>query len=446
MNAGREQWTGRYGFVLATVGGAVGLGNIWRFSYVAGENGGGAFLLVYVLCVLLVGLPLMIAEVTIGRHAQGDAVAAYEITGPRSSWRVVGWLAILAAVLLLSYYAVITGWALKYFVGALTGALWHRAEAQYGDYFADFIADPAEPVLWQAAAMAITALIVASGVRGGIERLNRVLIPVLAVILVLLAAFALSLPGSAAGVRFLLAPDWQALRTPGIYAAALGQAFFSLSVGMAVFVTYGSYLSRDIPMPALATTIAVSDTLFAVVAGFAIFPVVLALGGDPAQGPELAFITLPQIFLRMPGGSFIGAVFFLLLATAAITSTVSLLEAPVAALIHRLHLRRRPATAAMGLLVFLLGLPSALGYGLLDGLRLGGRGILDNIDYGVSNFLLPTVGVATAIFVGWRLQRALALEASDFGRSRLGVAWLLLLRVLVPIAILAILLQAAGML
>lgn len=446
MTAPREQWSGRHGFVLATIGGAVGIGNIWRFSYVAGENGGGVFLLVYLLCVAVVGLPLVIAELAIGRHAQGDAVTAYEATGRTSRWRVVGWLGIIAAVLLLSYYAVITGWALKYFAGAATGALWDAVGAGYGAYFAQFIADPAEPVAWQAAALAIAMFIVAGGVRRGIERVNRVLIPILAVILVLLAGFALSLPGSAAGVRFLLAPDWQALRTPDLYAAALGQAFFSLGLGMAIFVTYGGYMARDIPMPATAAVVAVGDTLFAVVAGLAIFPAVLALGGNPAQGPELAFITLPQIFLKMPGGLFIGAVFFLLLATAAITSMVALLEAPVAALTHRFHLRRWPATAAMGLVVFLLGLPSALGYGVLAELSLGGRGVLDSIDYWVSNFMLPTVGVATAIFVGWRLRRALALEAADFGRGRLGVIWLGLLRVLVPVTILAILLQAAGLL
>lgn len=446
MNARREQWTGRTGFVLATIGGAVGLGNIWRFSYVAGDNGGGAFLIVYVLCVALVGLPLMIAELAIGRHAQGDAVAAYQVTGRRSSWRVVGWLGIAAAVLLLSYYAVITGWALKYFMGAVSGALWQTADSEYGSYFLRFIAAPVEPAFWQAVAIAITVVIVAGGVRGGIERLNRVLIPVLAVILVLLAAFALSLPGSAAGVRFLLAPDWQALRTPGVYAAALGQAFFSLSLGMAFFATYGSYLPRDIPMPATAAIVAVGDTLFALVAGFAIFPAVLTLGGNPAQGPELAFVTLPQIFLEMPGGRFIGAVFFLLLAMAAITSTVALLEAPVAALLHRSRLRRWQAATAMGVAVFLLGLPSALGYGLLGGFSLGERPFLDGMDYWVSNVLLPTVGVATAVFVGWRLQRALLLEAADFGRSRLGIVWHWLLRVLVPVTILAIFLRAAGLL
>jgi NSS family neurotransmitter:Na+ symporter len=444
MSAQREQWTGRTGFLLATIGGAVGIGNIWRFSYVAGENGGGAFLLVYLACVAVVALPLMIAELTIGRHAQGDAVTAFEIAGKPSRWRIVGWLGIAAAALLLSYYAVIAGWALKYFVGAATGALWATAAADYGAFFRLFIADRGEPIAWQAVALAIAMFVVAGGVRRGIERVNWLLIPLLAVLLVLLAGFAISLPGSSAGIAFLLSPDWSALREPRVYAAALGQAFFSLGVGMTFFITYGSYMGRSIAMPVTAVAVAVGDTLFAIVAGLAIFPAVLALGGDPAQGPELAFITLPQIFLKMPAGELVGAVFFLLLATAAITSMVALLEIPVAALTHRFRVRRWPATAAMGAAIFLLGLPSALSYGTLAGLRVGSRGILDAIDYWVSSFTLPAIGIATALYVGWRLQRAVVLEAADFGDSRLGRAWLWLLRVVVPVTILAILLQAAA--
>ena len=444
MKAPREQWSSRTGFVLATIGGAVGLGNLWRFSYVAGENGGAVFLFVYLVFVMLIGIPLMIAEMTIGRHAQGDAISAFEVHRKSSAWNMVGWTGVIAACLLLSYYAVIAGWALKYFVGAATGALWSAASADYGSYFRQFISDRAEPVAWQGVTLLMTMLVVAGGVRHGIERVNRLLIPFLAVIVVILASYALTLPGAGKGVRFLFAPDWAALREPKVYAAALGQAFFSLSVGMAFFVTYGSYMPRAFSLPASATIVAVGDTLFAIVAGLAIFPAVFALGGNPAAGPELAFVTLPQVFLKMPGGAAIGIVFFFLLATAALTSMVGLLEIPVAAMTHRRGARRWYATAIAGGCVFLAGVPSALSYGLFDHVRVGSYGVLDMIDFGVSNFLLPAVGIGTALYVGWRLERAFALQEADFGASRWGIGWLWLVRVIAPLMILVILAQSTG--
>lgn len=443
MNAPHEQWGSRNGFVLAAIGGAVGIGNIWRFSYVAGENGGAVFLFIYLAFVFLIGVPLVIAELAIGRHAQGDAVSAFETASKTRLWGVVGWLGILAAVLLLSYYAVIAGWALKYFSGAATGGLWRAAGADYGGYFNHFISHRGEPLAWQAVALTITMFVVVGGVRQGIERLNRMLVPFLAIIIVSLAGYALSLPGSKAGVEFLLAPDWTVMRDPGVYAAALGQAFFTLGMGMAFFVTYGSYMPRTFSLPASALIVAVGDTLFAVIAGFAIFPAVFALAGNPAVGPELAFVTLPQVFLKMPAGAVVGAVFFFLLATAAITSMVALLEIPVTALMHRVRLPRWSATAGVGACVFVLGVPSALSYGPLSHIRFGSFGILEAIDHGVSNFLLPTTGILTALYVGWRLERAFVLDEADLGESRIGIIWLWLVRILVPVTILGILLRSA---
>lgn len=445
----REQWTSRTGFILATIGGAVGMGNIWRFSYVAGENGGAAFLFVYLIFVLLIGIPLMIAELSLGRRAQGDAITAFETPRSRAGrsyagWPLVGWLGVVAAAILLSYYSVIAGWALKYFTGAVTGLLWEASAADYGGYFDAFIAGRSEPLGWQAATLAAAVLVVASGVRDGIERANRLLIPMLGVIVVLLAGYALSLPGSSGGVAFLLEPDWSVLGEPRVYAAALGQAFFSLGVGMAFFITYGGYMPRTFSMPASAGVIAVGDTAFALIAGLAIFPAVFALGGDPAAGPQLAFITLPQIFLQMPGGRIIGAIFFFLLTTAAITSMVALLEIPVAAITHRAQHKRWRATAGMGVIVFLLGLPSALSYGVLADVTIGGLAILDAIDRGVSDFALPAMGLGTALFVGWRVQRAMVLSESDFGDSLLGRIWLWLVRVVVPATIALILFRSIG--
>lgn len=430
--------------MLATIGAAVGLGNIWRFSYVAGENGGAVFLFIYLLCVLLVGLPLVIAELSLGRRAQGDAVTAFEQAGVRGPWRHVGWLGVAGAVLILSYYAVIAGWALKYFVGAATGTLWHTAETGFGAFFESFIADLGQPIGWQAAMLAATMFIVAGGVQHGIERVNRWLMPVLVVLIAALAAYALSLPNAGAGVGFLFAPDWSVLREPTVYAAALGQAFFSLGVGMAVFITYGSYLPRTFSLPTSAVAIAFGDSLFAIIAGLAIFPAVFAFGLDPTAGPELAFITLPQIFLAMPAGQFVGAVFFLLLSAAALTSMVALLEVPVSVAVHRLKLRRWSASALLGGVIFATGVPSAMSFGVLAHVRIGRHGILDAIDAGVSNFLLPVCGVLVALFVGWRLRRAEALGEADLAEARLGRLWLWLLRLLVPVTIFAILLQSAS--
>lgn len=439
-----EQWGSRRGFVLATIGGAVGLGNIWRFSYVAGENGGAAFLFIYLVCVLLVGLPLVIAELSLGRRAQGDAVAAFERADAAGGWRYLGWIALAAAVLILSYYAVIAGWALRYFAGALTGGLWATAETGFGTFFQEFIAQPGEPVIWQAAMLAATMFIVAGGVQRGIERINRWLMPLLVIIIAVLAVYALFLPNAGAGVRFLFAPDWSVLNRPQVYVAALGQAFFSLGIGMAIFLTYGSYMPRSFSLTSSALAIAFGDSLFAIIAGLAIFPAVFSLGVDPTAGPELAFITLPQIFLEMPGGRVIGAVFFLLLTAAAFTSMMALLEVPVSMAVHRLKLRRWTAAALVGLVVFALGLPSAMSFGILEEIRIGGRAILDAVDTGVSNILLPVGGILMALFVGWRLNRAVALREADLAENRFGPVWLWLLRILVPLTILAILLQSAS--
>jgi neurotransmitter:Na+ symporter, NSS family len=428
----REQWTSNAGFIIATIGSAVGLGNIWRFAYVAGESGGAAFLLVYLILVALVGLPLMMAEFVVGRRGAGDTVTAFQNAAPRSPLRHVGWIGMVGAFLILSYYGVIAGWALNYLLGSLTGDLWAQAAAGYGAYFANFIANPVAPIVWSGVMMIVAMLVVAGGVQKGIERLNGWIMPVLALIVISLAVFALTLPGAWKGVEFLISPDWSALARPRVYLAALGQAFFSLGVGMAVMVTYGSYMQRQHRIPASAALIVGGDSLFAIVAGLAIFPTVFAFSMNPAAGPELAFITLPQIFLQMPGGSFVGPVFFFLLVAAALTSMVSLLEVPVAFAVHRLPVTRRKATTVIGVAIFVLGIPSALSYGALKGVQIAGLPILDAVDQAVSNFVLPLGGFFIAIFVGWALKRSETLQDADLAGTRLGGVWLILVRVVVP--------------
>lgn len=439
---GREQWGSHRGFILATIGSAAGMGNVWRFSYVAGENGGGAFLVVYLVFIVLIGVPLVIAELAIGRRAQSDAVQAFRTLAPNTPWVAGGYLGVGGAFLILGYYAVVAGWALKYFGGAVSGALWRVAGEGYGGYFRAFVAEPWQPLVWQGAMIALTVLFVAGGVRRGIERLNAVLMPLLALILVALAVYGATRPGAGAGLDFLFAPDWAVLRKPDVYLAAMGQAFFSLGVGMAVYVTYGSYLAHRTRLPGGALAIASGDSLIAIIAGIAIFTTVFAAGADPAAGPELAFITLPQTMLAMPGGEVIGPIFFLLLAAAALTSMVSMLEIPVAFLTRAWRTTRRRSAIGVGVVAFAIGIPASLGFGMLGGVRWRDRVILDNMDYVVSNILLPAGGLIVALFVGWGWGRAMALAESDFGESLIGRTWFWLLRTVVPTLILLIFLRA----
>ncbi len=441
----REQWQSRGGFILAMIGAAVGLGNIWRFSYVAGENGGATFILVYLVCVFLIGAPIVIAEIAIGRHTQGDAILSFRTVAPERFWVLAGVLGILGSTLVMAFYFVIAGWAFKYFFGAVTGGLWRLAEEEYGGYFEDFIAEAWEPVAWQFLVMLLAVLVVSRGVQGGIERFTRVLMPLLALIVVGLAVFSVLQEGSAKGLSFLFTPDWALLRSADIYLAALGQAFFSLSIGMALYLTYGSYLAGHHRIPGAAAMVIAGDTFIAVAAGVAIFPAVFAFGLDPASGPRLVFITLPQIFLAMPAGALVGAVFFFLLGASALSASVSGIEVPASYVMRRFRLRRPAASLAVGLTIFLLGVPASLGYGLWKEIRWDDRLILESLDYLVSNVVLPSSGLLTALFVGWRWGKAVALEESDFGDTALGHAWLWLLRVAAPLFIVLIFLRAVGL-
>lgn len=408
----REAWSSRAGFLIATLGCAVGVGNIWRFAYVAGENGGGAFLLVYVGCVVLLGIPVMLAEFVLGSRARADVLAAF---GARGRWRIAGALALGAAFVILSYYAVIAGWATKhlfeYAVGSAGGS--------------------ARPVLWQAIFLGATAALVAAGVQRGIERASRWLMPLLGAIVLLLAGYGLSLPGAGRGLAFLFAPDWAALARPGLYLAAIGQAFFSLGVGMGVLLTYASYAGRE-RLGGAAVAIAAGDTLFAVAAGIAIFPAVFAFGLDPAGGPALAFVTLPQLFALIPGGGWFGLAFFVLLTGAALTSAVSLVEVPVAWLMRRFGLPRRSATLWTAGAAFAAGAPSALVPTVLEG-----------VDRFASELLLPLASIALLAYVGWVLPRAACLAASGLRSPRCARAWLFAVRYVAPAALAALLAWSA---
>ena len=442
MTETQEHWRSRAGFMLAALGSAVGLGNVWRFSYVAGENGGGAFLLIYLAMVLLVGVPLLLGEFALGRSMRQESSSAVAMLLPKG-WRHLGLLGVFASVLILAYYAVIAGWVLRYLGLYLFNTTHVLTEPGFAIAFQSHIAQPIEPFAWQFLSLALTLAIIVRGVEKGIERITKVLLPALGVLLLALAIHSTSLPGFGSGVSFLFQPDWSALTKPGVYVAALGQAFFSIGLAMGVMVAYGSYLPASQRLPGAALTVALGDALFALVAGLVVFAAVFSFNLDPAQGPGLAFVVLPEVFARMPGGALVGAAFFLLLTLAALTSMVSLLEVQVAFAMQRLQWSRRKASWILAGLAFLLGMPASLGYGLWSEVILpDGQGILDMMDFFAVELLLPLNGLLLALLLGWLWPAADALGSANLGAGLLGKIWLAALRYLIPFLLAVVLVSS----
>ena len=440
----REQWGSKLGFILAAMGSAVGLGNIWRFSYVAGESGGAAFLLIYIACIIAIGIPILMAEFSIGRRAQSDVVGSFETIAPGKPWVLAGFLGVASAFIILSFYGVVAGWSLHYFLQYFTGGPAAAEAGGYGDYFVSFISSPIQPLFWQFLFMALTIGIVYGGVKKGIEMWNKILMPALAILVIGLAMYSLTLGGAGEALTFLFSPDWSAFSNPAVYLAALGQAFFSLSLGMGALITYGSYLSKKETLPSAAVSVASLDTLFAIIAGIMIFPVVFAFGISPDSGPGLVFIALPEIFAEMNGGLIFGFLFFFLLSAAAITSGVSLLEVAVAYFMRRFEWSRKKAAVIIGTIIFLIGVPSSLGNGVLNHVRIGGLEILDAADFLASNIFLPLGGLMIALFVGWGWKKTDALRESDFGDTTIGHLWVFSLRFIAPVMITLVFLNAIG--
>jgi NSS family neurotransmitter:Na+ symporter len=443
QQTGREQWASRLGFILAAMGSAVGLGNIWRFSYVTGENGGAAFLLVYLGFIALIGIPIVLAEFTIGRRAQSDAVGSFEKLAPGKPWKVAGLMGVAAGFLILSFYGVIAGWILFYLFNYITGQLWSAPAEGFGGFFEGFIANPTLPLFWQALFMIATIWIVAIGVKKGIERSNKILMPLLGVLLIALAIYSLTLGGAKEGLAFLFSPDWSALKDPGVYLAAISQAFFTLSLGMGALITYGSYVSKDSRLPGAAVSVAGLDTAFAIIAGIMIFPAVFALGLSPSGGPGLVFVVLPDIFDSIRLGPIVGIAFFILLGAAALSSAVSLLEVPVAYFMRKFDWSRKQAAITLGVIITLLGIPSSLSFGVLGEVTIiPGLNIFDSVDFIASSVFLPLGGMIIALFIGWGWKTSDALAESDLTDSVWGKLWILSLRFIAPIAILIVFLSA----
>lgn len=448
MTANRGTWGTRAGFILAAAGSAVGLGNIWGFPTQVGQGGGATFVLVYLLCVLFICMPIMIAEFSIGRRSQQSPVGSFDQISPGTSWWLVGGLGVLTGAGILSFYSVIAGWTVAYVWFTLTDQVGSNQDA-IGLFFANFTANASANVALTLLVLGITALVLLGGVKSGIERVTKLLMPALIALLILLAAQASTLPGAAAGISYYLKPDFSRLLDPTIYSAALGQAFFSLSLGMGAMITYGSYLRKREGIASSAILVVLLDTMIALLAGFIIFPAGFSIPDfDPtSSGPGLIFTVLPRLFSTLPGGLFFGTTFFVLLTMAALTSMISLLEVPVSHFVDAYDWTRTRSVTLVTGVVLLFSIPSALSAGSVGFFS---RLPTFNVDFLTlmstvwNDFALPIGGLLTAIFVGWvwKIDGALAelkLHDAWFPAPHL---WGFLIRWLCPLGILAIIVPA----
>jgi len=447
----RGNFGSKIGIVLATAGSAVGLGNVWRFPYMTGQNGGAAFLLLYVACILLLGIPGMTSEFIVGRRAQRNAARAYDQLSDGRPWRYVGYLGIVTSTIILGFYAVVAGWCLQYLYASLAGQVLGDA-AYVSSYFSDFSSHPVKPVVWGVAFILLTHLVVVRGVRHGIERASKWLMPVLLVLLVVLVVASCSLPGAMRGVEFLFKPDFSKV-TGGVVLEALGQAFFSLSLGTACLCTYASYFSRDTRLLPSACQIAVLDTLIAILSGLMIFPAAFSVGVSPDSGPSLIFITLPNVFQQafaaMPAVGYVVAVmFYALLVFAALTSTISMHEIGTAFFTEELQQPRRRSAWIVTVVASLLCVLCAWSVGAYSDLQLMGRSLMDFCDQLTANVMLPLGGMLACLFVGWYIPRQIVYdEFTNGGRHQVRYYRLFLfaVRYVCPVCIMLVFLRQTGL-
>ena len=449
MSADRGNFGSKLGVILATAGSAVGLGNVWRFPFMTGQNGGAAFIILYFGCILLLGIPGMVSEFIIGRHAQANAYRAYGKMGGKL-WRGVGLLGIFTSTVILGFYAVVAGWCLQYLFASVGGQL--TGDTEYvSQYFQTFSSDPLKPCLWGVIFVLITHLIVVRGVRHGIERASKILMPLLLVLLVVIVVASCLLPGAIEGVRFLLSPDFSKV-THSVLLEALGQAFFSLSLGTACLCTYASYFSRHTNLLRSATQIALLDTVIAILAGLMIFPAAFSVGVNPDSGPSLIFITLPNVFQQafatMPTvGYVISILFYALLVFAALTSTISMHEIGTAFFHEELKMKRQSAAWILTIACSVICVFCSLSVGAVDSLRLFGMPLMDFCDFLTAQVMLPAGALLTSLMVGWVVSRNVVRdEFTNHGivSESLFPVWRFGVRYVVPLCILLIFLHQFG--
>lgn len=441
----RAAWSSRTGFIFAAIGSAVGLGNFWRFPYTAGENGGGAFVLVYVICVLFIALPLVMSELLIGRRGKMSAVAGTRAVAKEANqgtwWSAIGWLGIATGTLILTFYSVIGGWVIAYILKALTGSFAGASADQIGDMFNTLLADPLQLIFYHTLFIALTAFIVMRGLKGGIEAAVTILMPTLFLMMVGMAIYAAFTGAFVEAVEFLLVPDFSKINSD-VVLDAIGQAFFSVGVGAAIMLTYGSYLPKEVNLSESAFVISIADTGVAILAGMLIFPIVFQYGLDPAAGPGLVFVTLPIAFAQMFGGVIIAALFFILLLVAAITSSISLFEISVAWGEEEHGMSRTVSAIIFAGLIWFVGLGTVFsfnnwaGFYPFGGIELFAEmTVFDMIDYITGNIMLLTGGVMIAVFTGWAMSRQATLDELGLSDGFLFSAWLILVRFVAPLAI-----------
>ncbi len=453
MQKNREQWNSKIGFILAASGSAIGLGNIWKFPYIAGENGGAAFIFIYLICIAIIGLPVLIGEILLGRTTQRNPVGAFRKLSNSSFWASIGGLGVLAGFIILSFYTVVAGWSLGYIFEAISGVFYdfNKIESA-GIHFQTLTNNVTWIVGFTAAFLLLTMAIVYAGVQKGIERGSKIMMPLLFVILIILMIKGLTMPGAEKGVAFLLEPNWDNV-TGETVLLALGHAFFTLSLGMGAMMTYGSYMKQSNSIMSSSLQIIFLDTIIALIAGVAIFTAVFATGQNPSEGPGLIFLTLPVVFTKMTGGYIFSILFFLLLSIAALTSSISLLEVVIAYFVDEKKWDRKKAVLIFGGVTFLVALPSALSFNLIKDVTFFGLNYFDIADYLASNILLPFGGLFISIFIAWiwgfdKVFIELKKGSESLFEKHIWVinAWKVFIKYFAPVLIFLVLLSKLGIL
>ena len=442
-----EQWSSKIGFILAAAGSAIGVGAIWKLPYVTGMSGGGAFFLLFILFALFMGFPLLLAEFIIGRSTQKEAISAYRTLAPNSNWHWIGRLGVFTCFLLLSFYSVIGGWIVIYFAKGLFGGIISEG-ADYGSVFNGTIGNPMLAIAAQFIFLAITVLVVAKGIQNGIEKVSKILMPALFLLFIVLIIRSLTLDNAMEGVKFFLAPDFSSITSQSVL-FAMGQAFFSLSVGVSVMVTYSSYLSKKESLIQPAISIVTMNLLIALLAGLAIFPAVFSLGLEPAEGPGLLFVVLPAVFDQIVFGEVFLLGFLALFLFATLTSAFSMLEIIVAAIVKGKEEMRTKYAYIIGILIFAVGIPSALSYSNFSDILIFSKNLFDSADYLVSNILMPLGVLLISIFVSYKIKKS-TLREELLQHSRLGATafniWFFIMRFVIPLVIIIVFLDVTGIL
>ncbi len=435
----RDHFGSKIGFILAAAGSAIGLGAIWKFPYMAGTNGGSVFVALFIICTLLIGLPILLAEFLIGRKGQADAVTGFKRLAPNQPWFLIGWSGFIFSFIILSFYSVVGGWILSYLVRSITLSLNHSGDSFYENLFNSVISNPWEVLIGQGAFILLTVLIVSGGIKGGIEKASKWMMPMLFIFFIVLAIRSLTLPGAWEGIKFLFVPDWSYF-TWETALLALGQAFFSLSVGVSGMITYASYLPKETNLGSSAISVSVLNIVISIMAGLVIFPAVFALGFSPDAGPGLVFIIIPAVFEQIIFGQFFLIIFFVLLLFATLTSSISMLEIVVSIGIKSKYERRKKAAWLFGFLIFLVGIPSALSFGVLSDIKILDMILFDFADFLTSSIGLPLGALCISIFAGYKFSKKELLEELNM-TSRVVNIWRVIVRYVAPLAILLVFIQ-----